>query len=131
MWTFEQLTGRLINDAGDVIGIGYAGKGAGKNNPQLQNVEDIGPLPQGMYTIGAPVNDSVVGRFAMRLWPAQENQMFNRANFFIHGDNPKHIGQSSDGCIIMSLDVRQQLWNSKDHLLKVVDGQTNFETIKV
>ena len=127
MWTFEQLTGKISNNAGDVVGIGYAGHELGKNNPQLQNIKNVGPLPTGIYTIEQPGDDPVVGRYAMRLCPDPTNDMYGRADFFIHGDNPNHIGESSDGCIVVALGVRQEIWDSNDHTLKVISGIQQLE----
>ncbi len=36
------------------IGAAYSGHGLGLNNPAMQNVPDVGPLPQGTYVIGDP-----------------------------------------------------------------------------
>lgn len=126
MWTYEQLTGKLINDSGEVIGIGYAGKGEGKNNPAMQSVKDVGPLPCGMYAIHPPTNDNHVGYYALPLVPFKEDEMFGRSAFFIHGDNPAHIGQSSDGCIIMARSVREEVWKSNDRILQVISGNMPF-----
>jgi len=51
MWIWIIKTGELVRD-GKVIGIGYSGgnKGRnpeGKNNPAMQHVHDIGPIPCG------------------------------------------------------------------------------------
>jgi hypothetical protein len=58
-WIYSQSTGRLtkVDDyhSGTTTyfaGEGYAGFGVGLNNPEAQDVENIGPLPQGSYTIG-------------------------------------------------------------------------------
>jgi len=128
MWTFEQSTGRFKNDSGDIISIGYAGKGAGKNNPAMQCVKDTGPLPVGNYTISAPTDDKVVGLFALRLIPDPKNDMCGRSDFFIHGENPAHIGQSSDGCIILPIYIRKLIWRSGDKLLAVVTGLSPLQT---
>jgi len=71
----------------------------GKNDPFFQSVHDTGPLPQGQYTI-SPLHTIPHLGPAMALTPAPTNTMFGRSGFFIHLDNPAHIGASSDGCIV-------------------------------
>jgi hypothetical protein len=72
----------------------------------MQDVHAVGPLPQGTYTISPPHADSQVGPVAMRLTPAPTNEMFNRGDFLIHGDNHLMNHSASDGCIIMPLATR-------------------------
>jgi hypothetical protein len=50
-WSYSQSTAALFLD-GALIGAGYSGNSAGLNNPDLQNDPDVGPIPQGSYTIG-------------------------------------------------------------------------------
>lgn len=120
MWTFEQLTGKLFNSAGQLVGTGYAGRGAGLNNPAMQQVSVQGPLPEGYYTIGAPYQNPHTGRFTMNLLPDASNQMFGRSLFRIHGDTEPPTNSASDGCIVVNYTIRQQIWNSGDHNLHVV-----------
>lgn len=35
---------------------GYAGNGPGLNNPAAQNQQNVGPIPQGTYTVGGTTN---------------------------------------------------------------------------
>ena len=44
---YNQLTGELTTNSGVVIGKGYAGHGEGKNNPAMESVKMVGPLPKG------------------------------------------------------------------------------------
>ena len=122
MWTYEQLTGRILQDD-RLVGVGYAGSPAGKNNPDMQNVAVTGPLPRGTYTICAPQNSPHTGPFTLDLTPDPDNEMFGRSEFRIHGDNVEHPGTASEGCIIMARAIREQIWTSGDHELEVVrDG---------
>jgi hypothetical protein len=86
----------------------YAGNGAGKNNPAMQNVPSVGPLPQGLYSIGLPYTDPERGPNTMRLTPAPLNQMFNRGEFLIHADyaDPAKAGTASEGCCVVPHDPR-------------------------
>ncbi|EPR9081487.1 hypothetical protein ACU9CW_002015 [Cronobacter dublinensis] len=59
-WIYHQSSGKLFRN-GKLMGTGYAGKDAGKNAPNLQGTADIGPLPRGKYTIGAPFHHPHTG----------------------------------------------------------------------
>ena len=45
-WTYSQTSGELDQD-GNKVATGYSGAGIGKNNPVMQNVHNVGPIPQG------------------------------------------------------------------------------------
>lgn len=119
---FKQKTGEMFDAQGMLLGVGYAGRGAGKNNPAMQNVKGIGPLPVGWYTLQPPADDLVVGHYAMRLVPDKENEMFGRNSFFWHGDSSEHPGLASHGCIVHPHAVRAFGWMSGDHRIQVVSG---------
>jgi Tlde1 domain len=123
-WTYEQKTGRLLRD-GIYFATGYAGRGVGKNNPQMQDAKGIGPLPCGWYTAEAPRDDEVVGKYAMPLVPDASNEMFGRTSFFMHGDDKEHPGLASHGCMVMGLFIRRSFWLSGDHRIQVVSGEDN------
>lgn len=119
MWYFSQSTGIIRHDD-ETITAGYAGNGFGKNNPGMQDVHNVGPLPQGVYQIQEPIQQDVrLGHYVMPLAPSMENTMFGRSGFYWHGDNPAHIGESSDGCIVTGLQARIDAWSSGDHMLTV------------
>lgn len=119
MWVYVQSTGELIRD-GDVVAQGYSGHGDGKNNPAMQNVRQVGPIPCGFYDIGDPVDTISHGPFVLPLEPNPENEMFGRSGFRIHGDSKEHPGEASIGCIIMPRPVRERVHQSGDTVLKVV-----------
>ncbi len=135
MWTYHQENGLLEHEGYPIIKAkshGYAGCGSGKDNPAAQYDHGsnppkrkqcrpgAGPLPQGYYKIGKPHNNPNVGLYALRLEPDPHNKMFGRHSFYIHGDNQAHPGASSDGCIVVSLDVRKQIVHSSDDDLEVI-----------
>lgn len=124
MWTYQQISGKLFNPDGAVVGIGYSGYKNGVNNPAMQGVPFTGPIPCGFYSVGVPY-DSVHSPFTLPLSPFQENEMFGRSEFLCHGDLVDQPGQrlASRGCIILSRDVRESIWNSSDHVIHVVSGQ--------
>ena len=109
MFTYEQATGRLLDPSGNLLGQGYAGHGAGVNNPSMQGVAEMGPLPRGKYKIGEPYTNPHTGRVTMNLEPDAANQMFGRGLFRIHGDNPLGNRSASEGCIVVPLGVRMAI----------------------
>ena len=83
---------------------GYAGNGAGLNNPAAQNQPNVGPLPQGDYTVGGFTRRR--GPQTRPLTPAPGNSMFGRSAFLIHGDNRARNNTASEGCVIVDLGCR-------------------------
>ena len=120
MWTYESSTGKIFPE-GSILqaGIGWAGQGPGKNNPDMQNVEDIGPLPVGRYKIGAPYHHPKLGPVTMDLTPDPANEMFGRSAFRIHGFG-EDVEHASEGCIIQVKPVRDRIAESGDTDLQVV-----------
>lgn len=113
MLKFVQGTGRLEDSRGELIGFGFAGQREGYNNPDKQNVPDIGPLPRGFYKIGAPYHHPHLGPLTMDLTPFPENQMFGRSLFRIHGRSAINPELSSKGCVCQDRPARQFV---ADHL---------------
>jgi hypothetical protein len=118
MWTYSQQTGRLERD-GVFVAHGYSGSGRGKNEPSLQNVADVGPIPQGRYTIGDPYDTDSHGPHVMRLTPDPADEIWGRAGFLIHGDSLAHPGSASHGCIVLPRAIRNEISDSKDKELTV------------
>ena len=118
-WRYEQETGQLSQNGADVA-IGYSGAGNGKNNPDMQDVKSIGPIPRGNYTITAPHDTPTHGPYVLGLAPDPENDMHGRSAFLIHGDSVGHPGAASQGCVIMPRVIREQIWDSGDNRLEVV-----------
>jgi hypothetical protein len=137
MWQYEQSTGRLTKD-GVYIDTGYSGHGVGLNNPEDEALRNIGPIPCGKYTIGAPrVPVDHLGPFAMPLtgmsqmqvdpgeagkavFASLAMQMFGRSGFLIHGDSPLMNHTASDGCLIFQRSTRVMIAASDDKELMVV-----------
>lgn len=118
MWTYQQSTGHLSHN-GSLIGTGYSGHGADKNNPAEQAIHQTGPLPRGTYTIGAAATHPRLGPIAMRLAPDPSNEMFGRSDFYMHGDNLSH--EASLGCIIQDRATRETVASSSDRRLEVIE----------
>jgi len=130
-YTYEQLSGMLRDDAGNVIGIGYSGAGDGKNNPLMEHVVDVGPIPVGTYTItGPPFNSPSHGPFVLKLVPdpatTQRIASYGRdpETFLLHGDSIQHPGTASEGCVIMDRMTRTSVAQNLpvDNSLQVVSG---------
>jgi hypothetical protein len=118
-WVYQQSTGRLTRD-GVLVGVGYAGFGAGQNNPAMQHVRDTGPLPRGVWRI-LPPQDPVrtLGPLALPLEPVQ-GEMFGRDDFLIHGDSTARNRTASTGCIVIAMEVRRMIVESGDDALEVI-----------
>jgi hypothetical protein len=126
-WTYEQQTGELQQD-GKPVAMGYSGSGAGKNNPAFESIPNVGPIPAGNWTIsGPPVDTSSHGPFVLHLEPAAETETFGRSGFLMHGDSKEHPGCASEGCVILPRPVREQVWNSGDRDLRVIDDQPSAD----
>ena len=122
---FSQSTGAFsyIGDGNIIfpIGVGWAGNGPGKNNPDMQDVHDVGPLPRGLYDIGDPENNPHTGPYSLRLTPHPENEMFGRSDFLIHGPalDPSRFGQESKGCAILVRPDRERIVSTGAKTLEV------------
>lgn len=122
MWTYSQRTS-LLKREGVEIATGYSGYALGKNNPALQQVHDIGPIPRGSWLIGAPEHVQDVGPhgpFVLRLSPKDGTETYGRAGFLIHGDSVAHMGTASHGCIILPRHTREEIAATHDTELEVM-----------
>jgi hypothetical protein len=106
-------------NAPGAIFLGYSGA-YGFGSPEFQQDHNVGPLPQGKYTIEKAIDSPTLGALALPLTPDPENEMFGRSGFFIHGDDSKWPGHSSDGCIVLGPAARQAISASGDTELRVV-----------
>ena len=91
------------------------------NNPDMQYVRGVGPLPQGRYHIDGVYNSKQVGPYALILRPEPGTDTKGRGDFRVHGDNKSGNHSASNGCIIMPRGVREQMWLFKDHTVQVVE----------
>lgn len=121
MWIYSQSSGRLTKDG---IQVGFCYSGAepdGKNNPAKEAVADVGPIPQGEWTIEGPPQDTPEhGPYVLRLEPKPVTYTFGRSGFLMHGDSEEHPGQASKGCIIANKVIRTRVWQSGDMNLQVI-----------
>lgn len=108
-WTYVQKTGKLFDPSGALASTGYAGRGEGLNNPAMQQVHMVGPLPVGLYSAGTPQNGTRLGPDAIPLVPFGSNTMFGRGGFYCHADNAHLDHSASEGCIVMDTATRARL----------------------
>lgn len=101
--------------------VGYSGNGQGLNNPAMEGVRDVGPIPQGEYVLGGTYNSQRVGPAAIIITPDPGNSAHGRSDFRIHGDNSRGNQSASNGCIIAPRAVRNVITASPDRNLRVVD----------
>lgn len=123
MHIFEQSTGKWIGPDASMWGQGWAGQLAGRNNPAMQNVPNVGPLPEGIYMIGYAYDHPVLGPVTMDLEPDLINIMFGRSAFRVHGFGADVI-RASEGCVIQIRPVRERIDSSTDRILRVVASLT-------
>lgn len=120
MFQFQQSTGKLLKD-GVELGLGYSGFGAGKDNPDMERLHNVGPIPKGKWTIcRAQDRPEDLGPVVMPLLPLTATENFGRSGFWIHGDSNAHPGLASHGCIILSRPLRETIANSGDTLIEVI-----------
>ncbi|MPW09303.1 hypothetical protein GCT19_27215 [Paraburkholderia sp. CNPSo 3155] len=74
-WTHSQSSGTLSRD-GSLVARGYSGHGAGKNNPVMQAVRSVGPIPEGHPGSGSNgcivISDRIVRE---RVWSSGDRQL--------------------------------------------------------
>lgn len=120
MLTYQISTGVLTDWNGHVLGIGYSGQPQCKNDPSACDQKNMGPIPPGRYSIGAPVNTQTHGPYVLPLTPHPDNEMHGRNAFLIHGDSISKPGTASHGCIILARGAREAIRKSGDDELEVV-----------
>lgn len=125
MWTYKQSTGELLDPTGQHVANGYAGGNCGQNpegvnNPKMQDMKHIGPLPVGKYDLGEVIAESHLGPYVIPLIAHPENEMYGRSGFYMHGDNAKLNKSASEGCIIMPRIVRVRVYGSDDRTIEVI-----------
>jgi hypothetical protein len=105
---FQISTGQLTSfdstGTKTVVGSAYSGAPGYVNDPDATAMPDRGPIPSGLWSIGAPVDDPVTGIFTLPLGPLAGTETYGRSEFKIHGPNAakdKNGSQaSSTGCIV-------------------------------
>ena len=86
----------------------------------MQGQPNMGPTPQGTYTIGRAYADAHRGQNTMRLTPTNGTQTFGRSGFLIHADNRHHNHTASEGCIVLNPQLRDRIAHSTDRTIQVI-----------
>ena len=87
----------------------------------MQAGADVGPIPQGTWTIiGPPNNTRYHGPYVLRWQPTPGTDTFGRSGFLVHGDSIESPGCASKGCVILPRAIREKVWNSGDRDLEVL-----------
>ena len=131
-WEYCQNTGAINfvnNITGQVTPIdkGFSGHMQGFNNPSLQAVPYVGPIPVGEYLISQPIfNDAHLVGPVFNLTPINGTNTYTRKDLMIHGGNPHNYTLSSLGCIIAGPLTRWKIAFSGDQDLHVIDCGNSF-----
>ena len=122
-WRYHQKTGKLehADSDGDLVYIatGYSGAGEGKNNPALEHMANLGPIPRGRYQISAPRTSERTGLYVFDLIP-DGHDAYKRTDFQIHCNHKESPGSASTGCIVLGRAIREMISESDDNQLEVV-----------
>ena len=122
MWTYSQSDGKLWRH-NEICGVGFSGKGVCKNDTASESKHNLGPIPRGLYRIDHIYDSHDHGPFCLALVPDINNRMYGRSGFLIHGRSVAHPADSSEGCIILDRPIREQIWESGDRELEVIDSK--------
>lgn len=110
-WVYSQSSGHFfLSDSEDVrafIARGYSGAIGHQNKPESQNLVALGPIPRGVWRIGAAYHHKRLGRLSIPIEAADPKTALGRSGFFIHGDNSASNGSASSGCIVLDFATRQ------------------------
>jgi hypothetical protein len=116
-FVYHQATGK-VTLGNTEMGQGYFGKGDAKNKPDKESVKNAGPIPRGLYTSGNAREYKKMPN-CFDLTPDGHDAR-GRTEFLIHGDSKTDPGNASEGCIILSPDVRKKIAESGISKLRVV-----------
>lgn len=116
-WTYKQSTGEMFHN-GSKVDTGYSGVLTNKNNPDRQQVKNMGPLPRGAYAITG--HGTSKGPVTIIL-EQRSGENFGRNGFLIHGERRNMPqGFASAGCIILNVSTRNRILMSGDNNLEVI-----------
>lgn len=122
-FAYNQSHPKMLHDGHPIMGAPlYSGHGAGLNNPAMEALADIGPIPAGQWKIIRwDDHHADKGPIVAVLQPVGHNA-HGRTGFLVHGDNPLGNNSASHGCIIASLAIRQVMRESGETDLLVISG---------
>ena len=114
-WSWDQSEGVLYLN-GQWTARGYSGRGEGRDNPAMEAVRGVGPIPAGCWRIGPPRRSNRTGPHVMDLTPVGHDA-HGRSAFQIHGDNAE--SDASSGCIVLPRFYRELISKSGASRLEV------------
>lgn len=118
MLTYDQKSGH-IGIRNTFIGTGYSGFGEGLDNPAMEAVSNVGPIPRGHWRIARwDDHHGEKGPQVAVLEPVGHDA-HGRSAFLIHGDNSALNHTASHGCIIAGRAIRDALRSSGETELTV------------
>lgn len=118
---YSQRSGIMLDDQGVQIALGWAGNHEGKDNPDMQQVRCIGPLPQGTYKVEPWIEQHPhLGPCVAPLTQAA-GETYGRGDFFIHGPSvaSEKYGQESKGCIVIPRPMRMAVMEAAPDFVEV------------
>ncbi len=109
MIAYSQATGKIYLP-NMLLGVGYSGAGEGVNNPAMEAVQKVGPIPRGKWKIVRwDTRHGNKGPQVAVLAPVGHDA-HGRTAFLIHGDNTTPDPRDgSHGCIVASRAIRNAL----------------------
>jgi hypothetical protein len=117
---YHSATGKIEGIPNLPNATGYSGHGAGLNNPNLERIKGIGPIPRGKWRIVRwEDHHGELGPQVAILEPDGWDA-YDRSLFRIHGDNSLGNYSASNGCISASRAVRDA-WRAS--------GEMKFEVV--
>lgn len=129
-WLYNQMTGSLYHSTDSPDGRkvksypkGYSGYREGKNNPELADIKNLGPIPEGTYFMKDPRDSKNTGPFVIDLVPTDHTAQ-GRTDFQLHGDSITKPGEASRGCVVLPRWVRKTIADSGDREFKVITTKT-------
>ena len=123
MFTYNHWHPRMWHDGKPIMGAPlYSGHAEGLNNPALENVHDIGPIPAGKWRIARWDDHHGDKGPVVAVLEAVGHDAYGRSGFLIHGDNSQGNFSASHGCIITGLAIRTTMRDTGDTDLLVTNG---------
>jgi hypothetical protein len=107
-YTYSQSTGQF-KLGNDLIGTGYSGNGAARNQPAMQDRPNMGPIPVGTYVITGRKDEK--GEPEIDLMPEAQTNTFGRwpgERFAIQADTVPP-GNAPGGRIVLPRDARSKI----------------------
>lgn len=87
----------------------YSGKGVDQNKTSSENLKMKGPIPRGWWDIKSGYAHPKLGNPTFNLDPHADTDTFDRDLFRLHADNLRGDNSASEGCIVCSRAVREQI----------------------